>query len=310
MKEVLVSLYPGYGLGDGVQVSAVLRHLAKHRPDWNISYRADEGKYQVGRGLVHRHFAYGAEPPDTHYDFEVQIKLYDSWCNWDDRPNTRVSNCLHSDFGMKWDAERGRYSVEVRYEVDHNVQKLMAQWTAHRQSLNVRVVGLHYQGDSSGSRKNLTPHQAAWVCRHIMDLGRFPLVLDWRDQSVVSHELRVGSTGSVGTTQERSVLGRDAEYNVAVIHQCEAFVGIDSGPGKCAAATDTPSLIVWTGHNPACFYDPAPNVTHLVPFAYKDLYPESPRHVVDWFEDHNKVLFYDYADPLPQIEQWLREVLK
>ncbi len=42
------------------KVSAVLRHVAKYRPHWVVDYQADEGKHQVGRGIVAATFAYGA----------------------------------------------------------------------------------------------------------------------------------------------------------------------------------------------------------------------------------------------------------
>lgn len=296
--NVLVSLHKGYGLGDAVQVSAVLRHLAKHRSNWCVYYRAEEGKHQVGRGIVHDHFAYG-EWRDVRYDTEVQICLYDTWANWVDRPNTRVANCLHDTFGRGWDAECGRYRVDVRREVGQEVTN------AFPFLLGKRMVAVHYDGDSSQSRKNLGLGQVDVVCDEVLRLGRFPLILDWRGRSPVPNGETVGTVGHRDFSLR---WGGDAEYNCAVIARCEAFVGIDSGPGKCAAATDTPSLITWTGHHPACFYDPAPNVTHLAPRGYAGCYPACPAHVEDWFEAHNSVRTY-VDDPVGRIVSWLREVL-
>ena len=57
--NVLISLHRGYGLGDAVQMSAVLRHVVAARPEWHIDYQAEEGRHQVGRGIVDNTFAYG-----------------------------------------------------------------------------------------------------------------------------------------------------------------------------------------------------------------------------------------------------------
>ena len=97
--------------------------------------------------------------------------------------------------------------------------------------------------------------------------------------------------------------------NCAVIAQCEAFVGIDSGPAKCASSTNTPSLVVWTGHNPSAFHDPALNTTHLIPRGYAGLEPVCDAGTIEWFEANYKVRFYDW-DPVSEVRQWLRDTLQ
>lgn len=98
--------------------------------------------------------------------------------------------------------------------------------------------------------------------------------------------------------------------NCAVISQCEAFIGIDSGPGKCASATNTPSLIIWTGHHPSPFHDPAPNTTHLVPQGFHGMHPVyNDPGVVSWFDSHYNIRHYQ-NDLSEQVHLWLQEVLK
>lgn len=311
--NVLVSLYKGYGLGDGAQMSAVLRHLAKHRPGWIIDYQAEEGRHQVGRGIVANHFAYNTPYPHSHYDFEVQICLYDTWANFGDRPNTRVSSCLHERFGMGWDAECGRYQVEVRKQSTDSARTLLYGWSGranykrrgerlegHYKRNNTRCVAIHYQGDSSQERKNLTHEQADEICRTVERFGCVPVILDWRNRSPLPYR-RITSP---------EIWGADAEMVCAVISECDAFVGIDSGPSKCASATDTPALVIWTGHHPAPFHDPAPNTTHLVPRGYHGLEPVcNDRGVIDWFEQHYNTRQYNY-DLVRDVGVWLKEVLK
>lgn len=305
--NVLISLHKGYGLGDAVQMSAVLRHVAKYRPNWTVDYQAEEGRHQVGRGIVANTFAYGAMYPTKHYDAEVLICLYDTWANWHNRPNTRVSSCLHEHFGMEWDRECGRYQVNVPRDTCYLVQEAMSYMTATRPKLNTRAVAVHYAGDSDRARKNLTDEQASAVCDHIIKLGRVPLLVDWRNESLLSNRTNVCTTGKCSYSRE---WGRDAGINTVVIGLCEAFVGIDSGPSKCASATDTPALVTWTGHHPAPFHDPAPNTTHLVPRDYHGLQPVcNDRGVIEWFEANYNVCQYDH-DPVEEIKRWLTETLK
>ncbi len=296
--NVLISLHKGYGIGDAVQMSPVLQHVNKYRPNWIVDYQAEEGKHQVGRGIVANTFAYGSPYPTLHYDAEVQICLYDTWANWHDRPNTRVSSCLHECFGLDWDRECGRYYIQVSKEALWQTSKIIPR----------RSVALHYQGDSSPDKKNLTHGQAWEVCDTILKLGRIPLLLDWRKQWPLSrHGNLIHTTGGYPFSQE---WGRDIEMNCAVISQCEAFIGIDSGPSKCASATETPTLVTWSGHHPACFHDPAINTTHLVPVGYHGLEPVcGDEGTIRWFEANHKIRQYE-SDPVKEIEKWLVGVLR
>lgn len=310
--NVLISLYKGYGLGDAVQMSAVLRHLVKYRPHWRIDYQAEEGRHQVGRGIIANTFAYGRTSPAQHYDAEKQICLYDTWANWHDRPNTRVSSCLHEVFDLAWDAECGRYQVQVDEASKVAVAAMLRGVVVEERMLlgdrrvtdtprnGNRYVAFHYEGDSSQEKKNLTHEQADKVCRAILETGCLPLILDWRQRCPLPYR-------KLTTPRD---WGRDAEMVCAVIQQCEAFIGIDSGPSKCASATDTPSLVTWTGHHPAPFHDPAPNTTHLVPVGYHGLEPVcNDAGVIKWFEAHHSVRQYESC-PTVEISKWLKEVIK
>lgn len=297
--NVLISLHRGYGLGDAVQMSAVLRHVKKYRPEWRVDFKAERGHEKVGCGLVANTFVYGEPFPTDHYDAEVEILLYDTFANWYDRPNTRVASCLHERFGMGWDADCGRYCVRVSAEAEVKAQVLL--WGRDGPPQWSNIVAVHYQGDSSQESKNLNNAQAWEVCRIIERAGYTPVVLDWRDRCPFNDYRRIVAPKS---------WGGDAEMVCAVISQCAAFIGIDSGPSKCASATDTPALVIWTGHHPAPFHDPAPNTTHLVPVGYHNLQPvcNSPG-VIRWFEDHHTIRQYMH-DPVNEVGGWLAGVLK
>lgn len=321
MKNVLISLHKGYGLGDAVMVSVILRHVALCRPEWRVDYQAEEGKHQVGRGLVANTFAYGEPHPSPYYDAEIQICLYAQFRRWVDRPNTHTATCLHDTFGLPWDAACGRYRVEVGPEVAGVAKMFTNPCHNRRQPTNSRrLVAVHYQGDSAPERKDLTHDQARLICTAIERLGCTPLLIDWRGKSPLPAEDGIRSTGvmprilSHWGCNGRPIGGYDAggsaEVNAAVISQCAAFVGIDSGPAKCASATDTPTLVVWVGHHPSLYHDPAPNTTHAVPCDYHSLLPvPNDPDAVRWFESHYKVRAYDSRDPVEVVATWLQEVL-
>lgn len=284
--NVLVSLTKGYGLGDAVLMSAVLKHVRKYRPHWIIDFQAEPGRQTVGIGIAHNVFCYGEPYPSEHYDAEVQIILYATFPRWYDRPNTRVTACLHERFGLEWDRECGRYSIQLRdVELDTN-----------------RCVAIHYAGDSAKHMKDLSFKQAEQIAKHILSLGLVPLVLDFRPDPL-SKVQGVKSVNKIGS-------GADASIVAGIIAKCKAFIGIDSGPSKCASATETPSLIVWTTHHPAAFHDPAPNTTHLVPIGYHGFAPVNyDAGVVAWFETNYNIRLYD-DDPVLEIKRWLTEKAK
>lgn len=290
--RVLVSLTRGYGLGDAVQMSAVLRHVKKYRPEWTVDFQAEPGRESVGRGHCANIFCYGQQP-DVRYGAEVQIVLYDTFANWHDRPNTRVTSCLHEKFGLEWDSECGRYQVLVRPETRELARRLIPR----------NSVAIHYSGDSAKHKKDLTVEQAQEICEQVKKFGFSPLILDWRIDPL---SINIKGVRSLGFDP---ILGRDAEVQCAVLSECIAFVGVDSGPSKCASATDTPSLVCWTGHHPAPFHDPAPNTTHLVPAGYHGLEPVcSDPGVVKWFEVNHRVRVYSNS-LVREVGSWLSETL-
>ena len=300
--NVLITLHRGYGLGDAVQMSAVLRHVREYRPNWNIDFAAQPGQFCIGNKIVDNCFALGSEYPRS-YDAEVQILLYDMWPNFYDRPNTRVVTALQQWFDIRWDRKFARYEINVPIDTYYMVRKAMGEFTANQHKPGAPPVAVHYQGVSSGPRKNLTEHQADQICRNLAKIGKTPLVIDWRNECLPLTER--GYICSTGQPYKQG-WGRDAAINCALISQCQGFIGIDSGPGKCASATNTPALIIWVGHHPSPFHDPALNTTHLVPLGYKGLFPENvdPK-TIEWFESNYNVLFYDNGDPIPMVKHWI-----
>lgn len=301
--NVLVNLYRGYGLGDGVQTSVILHHLAKYRPDWCIDYQVEEGRQAVARKYVANTFTYGQPYPCSHYDLELPIVLFNARANWDDRPNTHVVTFLREKLDIDWDATCGRYNVEVSSDALGKTEILTrSSWWSHRKGM----VGIHYQGVSAPEKKNLTHEQATRICNQVEKLGYVPILIDWFDSSPIPDREHVRTTGRLPFSRE---WGASAEMNCALISQCSAFVGIDSGPAKCASATNTPALVVWTGHHPMVYHDPAPNTIHLVPIGYAGLEPIcTNQRALNWFERHYRVRQYS-CDLVVEVGNWLKGVL-
>ena len=278
--RVLIKLHAGYGLGDHVQMTAVLRHVRKNRPDWRIDFVGDPGKSDAMLGLAENVVWHGSVCQESSYDRVIDIDLHDTFCGWSDRPNTRVSACLHEKFGMEWERELGRYQVEITDKAKDMACAAMKHdaW-----------VVVHPVGNSAQERKNLYPKQID----EISDIIKKTCCEEWFPNYL------------------------SAQLNCAFISRARAFVGIDSGPAKCAAATETPALVCWTGNHPALYFDPAPNVTHLIPANHEDnpfLWrgtAAGQRAALDFFYANYRWRTYRDAGDLPDaVGAWLREVLK
>lgn len=295
------------GLADNVQVTAILRHLRKHRPNWIIDMQSD--RPSTFEGLVRNSWPH-LDYSDISYDREIDVNLYDTFCAFTDRPNTRVTSCLHERFGMEWDRECGEYQVNVSEDSKAKAFEFLAKTPTRYLAAKkcFPFVCVHYRGDSSQDKKNLSKHQAAAICDAVLSHNRIPLLLDWRGQSDLDDGKYIYSVKGLST---REVWGRDAQMNAAIISQCEAFIGIDSGPGKCASATKTPTLIVWTGHHPALFHDPHPGTTHLVPANHREMgLLRGNSAVADWFEaNYNWRTYHSDAGLVHGVKGWLSEVM-
>ena len=255
--KLLIKLHKGYGLGDAVQFTIALQHLRKHRPDWSIDYVAERGRHSAAFGLCNRVFAYDefdGSPFDDplNYGRVITATMYDNASGHSDRPNTRVVDFLQYKFGIEWDHECGRYQVNVREPAWAWAKDYFESIGCHGSNNpnRWRAVAIHTHGDSAPERKNMTDAQAKRIADAVISAGRVPIILGSAASRIPPYD---------------PPWGGDAEHLAALIGSCEAFVGIDSGPGKVTSATATPSLICWTRHHPVQFHDPAANTVHLVP---------------------------------------------
>lgn len=312
--HVLIKLYSGYGLGDAVLMSPVLQHVRKFRPHWVVDFQADAGRHKIACGLVRNAFTY-QDAVASHYDREIEIQLFNTFCAWTDRPNTRVTSCLHERFGIAWDASCGEYVVNVSEDAKARVFKYLTSIISDSRCevLGYRsakkrfpIVAIQCNGDSLPENKDIPKEELTRIIRTVRRYKRIPLLLDWRNKSILADNKEIFSTGMI---YDCDSWGRDAELNTALIQQCEAFIGIDSGPSKCASASGTPSLIAWFGHHPVVFHDPSPITTHLIPKNHAELSPVNGNQgVVDYFLRNYQTTTYT-DDISTKVKNWLHEII-
>jgi hypothetical protein len=299
-----------HGLGDVVQFSVILKHLRRRRPDWTVDVQCGIGKHSALWGLCHRVY-HDREPVGNHYDNTFDLGWFENYNSYTDRPNSKITNCLSEVFGLMWEPDLGTYQINVN---PHALEKATS-WLESNKILKVdgkfRAVLIHYQGNTSPDRKNVNHWQALDIIEHVIRCGRVPVVLDWDGRSPFIDHKRILSPG-LGPDDIWGGFGSgDAAVIAALTQQCEAFIGIDSGPGKCASSTQTPTLICWKGHHPVQFHDPAPNTTHLIPAKHRDMSPCGGHpQIADFFENHYR--YTTYADEGALVKracEWLNETL-
>jgi ADP-heptose:LPS heptosyltransferase len=298
MKNILIT-FP-HGLGDAVQLTVVLKHLHELRPDWCVDVIGLRGKHSAWNGLCRR--AYHDAEPQPHesaYDQVFRLSWWENHNRYNNRPNTKITNCLAEVFDLAYLPSLGRYSIKISGEMYGKTARYLESIGSIRLSnRRYNVVAIHYEGNTSQKRKNLSHDVIAQVVTEVRLRGYVPVILDWDNRSPIPDNCttfrpKVGEGdlwGSFGSG--------DAESITALIGQVSLFIGIDSGPGKCASATDTPTVIVWTGHHPVQFHDPAPNTIHLIPEHHRKLGPASSEDVWRYFSSNYDYRIYE-ASKLP-----------
>jgi len=290
--------------GDVVTFGVILKHLRKHRPNWLIDVAAPRGSHSALFGLCNRVLYHGE--PEGKYDKAVDLDLEDSYVHFKDRPSSKTVFNLRLQFGLEYDPECGGYEIAVGPEATDRAERWLRSVISPTPGVfsPYPAVVLHYRGGSSKARKDLEHWQGEVLVNAIRQSGRTPILLDWSDSPMDAVRVPDKVWGGFGNG--------DAETMAALIRLSEAFIGIDSGPGKVASATDTPSLIVWTKHHPARYHDPAPNTEHLIPHDWRGMQP------IEWDAEREKFFtenyrFRTYAGEhglVGEIIQWLQKTLR
>jgi ADP-heptose:LPS heptosyltransferase len=288
-----------HGLGDSVQATIVLQHLTHYHPDWQIDFAALYGKHSAARELCRNVLVIDGNNrsiPGAQTAYHRTLTL-----EWDenreahaDWPSTKPIRCLRQVFQLTPILELCRYKIARSEEADRRARSYLEEICPERRSDGrFPVVLLHYQGNTSCDRKDLTHDHARRICEAVRQAGQIPVILDWDNRSPLIDQKHIFNPDASHALWHNRGTG-DAEILAALIEGSSLMIGIDSGPLHVAGATTTPTLGVWTWHHPVHYFDLAPNVLHLVPGNHSSLAFGSA--AVEFFEqNYSHAVYNDLA---------------
>lgn len=255
-----------HGLGDAVQLTIILRHLQRYRPEWTVYVQSLYGKHSAMHGLCARSFSEREQQiPEETYDKIADIHWHECDRSFENVPSTKAARCIEEVFGITPDPELFFYSILPSATAADIADDYFRQITG-RDPINGRwpVVCIHYQGNTAIDKKNLPHSVIALICQSFQAAGLVPVIFDWDNRTPLADNVTVFCPNASHSMWQNQGTG-DAALIAALISRASLFVGIDSGPLHVAGATTTPAIGLWTGHTPIRYYDFADNVTHLVP---------------------------------------------
>ena len=173
-----------HGLGDVVQFSVVLKHLARLRPDWRIDVKVGRGKHTALTGLCPKVYHDQEDvPPDSEYESVADLGWFENYSRYTDCPNSKITNCLQEVFGVSWISELGRYQINLSATAREKAAVYYRSIGAVEHGGKFKIFLLHYSGNTSVDKKNLAHWQAESFCRLAIAAGRIPVILDWDRRS-------------------------------------------------------------------------------------------------------------------------------
>jgi RHS repeat-associated protein len=233
-----------HGLGDAVQLTVVLRHIQKYQPDWLVDVFSLRGKHSAFYELCRRSYhEQEVERADGPYATQYDLGWFENYNGYTDRPNSKVTNCLQEVFHIPYDPDLGRYQVRVSQAARERAAGYLESIgcscvereapSAERRADGAARSGLcapcynavlfHYQGNTSGDRKNLTHEQVRLlglgggvdpdtgdIYQGLDRFGRIKDLIWWLPQSTSSSS---SSSGGPGNILERIQHGYDQGNN-------------------------------------------------------------------------------------------------
>ena len=262
-----------HGLGDAVQLTVVLKHLRQHRPDWDVDVAALVGKHSAYHGLCRQPLILDHQNgPPPGYDEVFSLDWHECRTAFADCPSTKPARCLSEVFGIPPSQNLFRYEIRYGERAKSLSQKYLGGICPSGPAADGRfpAVLIHYQGNTSGDRKDLPHDLVRDVCEVVLNCGAVPVILDWDRRSPLVDGKTIHNPGAEHELWHGQGTG-DAESLAALIDASRLLIGVDSGPLHVAGATSTPTIGVWTQHHPVHFFDLADNVLHLLPGDHEKL---------------------------------------
>ena len=266
-----------HGLGDAVQLTIILKHLKKYRPNWIVDVAALVGKHSALRGLCRKVYVLEKEsPPCCAYQQRFNVEWHECHTAYPDSPSTKAERCLREEFGMAPDPELCRYTIEVSDEARtlaraylENICAGKSQIGNPHPEMRFPVVLIHFEGNTSVDHKNIPAPIIARLCDDIIEDGYVPVILDWDYRNTLADGVRIHCPDQRHPLWHGMGAG-DAESSKPLIELSAAMVGVDGGPLRCGGST-TPTLAVWTRHHPIHYFSLSENVLHLVPHDHAEI---------------------------------------
>ena len=264
-KEKSLRLEVTHGLGDCVQFTTVLKHLRAIHPEWHVDVATNRERQEIMR-LAGARYTFDPGQTRGEHVYSRFMPMTEPEVGYQHHPGTKAERCLRDIFGIEPVPELCRYHVGFTSEQSAWAEKYLAKLAEDHGPHN-GVVLLHYQGRSCSKAKTLDEGVMRDVCVRIRNAGCLPVVLDWDKRTRLT---KPGNNGEPWAIAERfAELGPEKFnpcYLAALADQVRLCIGIDSGPGHVfgSETLSTPTLIVWKGHHPYHYYEPAEHVTHIL----------------------------------------------
>lgn len=265
-----------HGLGDCIQLVAVLKSVPGEH---DVEVPSD--KASIFRGI-----ARNINRDAGDYDRVIDHHWGECHSSWRDSPGTKTAKCLRDVFGIVPQWDKLKYTV-LEYGDD---------WQRVNEYLKTLERGkgfvvLHYQGNTSADKKNLTHEQARDICRWLTDLDYTVLLLDWDRRSPLADGRRIINPGTDCPIWQGRGTG-DGATIAALISQSKLSIVIDSGPGKVAyAVPTTPCISVWVKFSPYHYADNS-HAVHVIPENHVDYLRGEKNTALSFFSDKYKYTTY------------------
>lgn len=262
-----------HGLGDLVQLSIVLRHLAHAAPGHAIDAICEMGKDLSSTPFERRRLAFGSPDYDrSKYAQVISLSWGDCTNDVDGLPSTKPFRALEEVFRIAPRQEWWQYACVVpelaRVRAAHYLEEVSGVKNSAGGRYPVALV--HYHGYSSCMNKDIPREVVIELVKGLQARKLAVVLLDIDGPPKLAAELGVACPVRGHPVWQRPGQA-DPQTMLAMIDAATVMVGIDSGPLHLAGCSSTQALGVWTHHHPIRFYDFAPNVVHLVPAGHRRL---------------------------------------
>ena len=147
-----------HGLGDAVQLTAVLRHLREFRPSWDVDVASLPGKHSAFSGLCRQSLILDQDVIDAErYARRFKLDWHESQDASDQWPSTKVTRCLREVFGLTPQAALCGYEIAISPAARQLRTSILTGICGAAADATGRfpAVLIHYEGNTSAEQESL-----------------------------------------------------------------------------------------------------------------------------------------------------------